>query len=220
MIPAAGIGSRMNANRHKAFLTWQGLSILEHTLKAFDNIKEVSSIVIMLHQDDMGKASRIMDANSKVTACLVGGAERKDSVLAGLDHIRLEYPDSITMIHDAARPFLTTQLARKLLAQVKPGQGAVPGVREPNTLKLVKNSTIKKTVDRKDIWEVQTPQCFITEDIHSSLRQAVKKKITDDAQAMEMAGKKVVMVESTPFNFKITYPEDLELFKLMAGRKR
>jgi 2-C-methyl-D-erythritol 4-phosphate cytidylyltransferase len=209
----------MRRRQHKAFLTWQGKSILEYTLEAFGRMHEVKAIVIMLHPDDMKKASRLMNENPKVVACLAGGTERKNSVLKGLEHIRCEFPDSITLIHDAARPFITPSLVRKLIAQVKPDQGAVPGIREPNTLKLVKNGIIRQTIDRTDLWEVQTPQCFITEEIYSCLRKAARRKITDDAQAMEMAGKKVVMVESTPFNFKITYPEDLELFKLMLGRR-
>ncbi len=220
LIPAAGTGKRMATSTHKAFLSWKGKPILEWTLDAFQKCPVVDEIVIMLHQDDMRKASRLMTKYLKVTACLAGGKERQESVLIGLRHIAMENPKSITLIHDAARPFITTELIKKLIQHVKPGLGAVPGVRESNTLKKVKNGKITTTVDRKDVWEVQTPQCFFTEDILKASEKNTGKNLTDDAQAMELSGERVVMVESTPFNFKITYPADLELFKLMAGRKR
>ncbi len=214
LIPAAGSGKRMRSTTHKAFLSYQGRTILEYTLERFQNSKTTDAIIVLLHPHDMPKEKKLMLQFPKIAACLAGGKERKDSVLTGTTHISQAFPGSIVMIHDAARPFVTDALIKKLIAAVKPGQGAIPGIKEPNTLKKVNKGIIKNTVDRRDVWEVQTPQCFIIEDIHKALEKQIHKKITDDSQAMELCGKKMVMVESTSFNFKITYPEDLKLFKL------
>lgn len=143
-----------------------------------------------------------------------GGARRRDSVAAGLAHV----PEDVgrVLVHDAARPLATVDLARRVLERLALGgvDGVVPVVPVRDTLKEVDGRAVVGTVERARLVAVQTPQAFrrvaLAEAHATSAGDA-----TDDAQLLERIGARVVTVEGDPRNLKVTYPEDLDVARAL-----
>lgn len=151
-------------------------------------------------------------------ACVVvsGGATRTDSVRNGLDHVG-DAP--VTVVHDAARPFLDVPLVHRCIDLTSDASAAVAAVPVADTVKRVSGGSVVATVDRSDLWTVQTPQAFRTEALREAHARAVAagENATDDAALVERAGGRVVVVQSSTFNIKITYPDDLILAEAIAA---
>lgn len=145
-----------------------------------------------------------------------GGATRRESVAGGLARV----PDTAThiVVHDAARPLASAALVAEVIAVLREGASAVvPAVAVPDTIKRVEGSQVQATVDRRGLVLVQTPQGFVASvlrEAHASSREAA----TDDASLVEAMGVAVRVIEGSPHNVKITYPDDLVLVRALAGR--
>jgi 2-C-methyl-D-erythritol 4-phosphate cytidylyltransferase len=196
---AAGLGRRMGARRPKAFLTLGGKPLYLHSLETFRSMREVRQVVL------------VVPKGVKVAGSVEGGVRRQDSVRNGLQEV--DPACDVVLIHDAARPFVTPDLVRRVLQGALEHGGAVPGLPVRDTLKKVdRKGRIGATLDREGLWSVQTPQGFrrgVLEAAYASghgLRDA-----TDDAQIAERAGIAVGVVEGNPRNFKITSKYDLIL---------
>lgn len=217
----------MAASKAKQYLSIGNKSILEHTIDVFLAHPQISDIVVVLHPDDIVFQSLDVASNAKVTT-VIGGAQRVDSVLAGLKALNNNTPDSYVLVHDAARPCVCPKDISKLINTCVSSQlksriaGAILAVPVADTIKSAKSeklkphkhmSTIDTTVDRSSLWQAQTPQMFIANELIDAIESAIGKGhvITDESSAMEFSGKLVGLVEGQSSNIKITRPSDLAL---------
>ena len=225
VIPAAGVGSRMRADRPKQYLQLAGKTILEHTLACFLDHPQLKGLVLCLAVDDPFWPALPAASDSRVQRA-DGGAERADSVLAGLLRL-LELgarPGDWVLVHDAARPNLAVEDLDKLLLELADDPvGGLLAVPARDTLKRIgADGRVAETVDRSVIWQAYTPQMFRFAALHQALADALVAgaAITDEASALEWSGQAPKLVEGRADNLKITRPEDLEWLRQRWAHKR
>jgi 2-C-methyl-D-erythritol 4-phosphate cytidylyltransferase len=215
LIPAAGQGRRMGAERPKAFLPLGPFPILAYTLQKFEASPQVDEILPLVPPGEgVTWAEEIVRRSGlkKVLQILPGGEERQESVYLGLKAIQGKA--GWVIIHDGARPFVPPELIERTLAAARSGKGAVAGLPARETVKEVSpGKEILATVDRRRLWLVQTPQSFEFDLIFRAHQEAREEGFlgTDDSSLVERLGIPVRVIEGSRFNFKITTPEDLVL---------
>ncbi len=215
IIPAAGIGSRMAADRPKQYLSIYNKTILEHTLELFVSESRFSGILVGLAEGDEYWEELNYPQKKNVTV-FVGGSERFNTVLNGLYAIEsLAQDHDWVWVHDAARPCLAQQDIEILFAELASpnSQGALLASPVNDTIKRGEaNGFSQETVDRTGLWRALTPQVFKYADLKSAIGQSVLDGVTltDEASAMEHYGIPPRLVESRGNNIKITRPGDLE----------
>lgn len=219
VVPAAGIGSRMQADKPKQYLTIQGKTILEHTLSALLSYKKICEIIVAVAENDPYLA-QLSILNSEKIRLVKGGETRADSVLNGLKAI--ENPQTAwVLVHDAARPCLTYSDLDKLV-EIQDDNGAILALPATDTIKKSnRQAQIIATEDRNFIWLAQTPQYFKAHLLINALENATTQgySVTDEASAMELAGFKPHLVIGRSDNIKVTRPEDLALAEFYLSRK-
>lgn len=215
LIPAAGMGSRMQAGINKQYLRLGDRPILAHTLAIFDQHPLVDRIVVVAPEAEIPYCREQVIAAygfQRVTAIVAGGAERQDSVRLGLAACA-GADDDLVLIHDGVRPFLpSTRLAELLTAATDHG-ACIVAVPVKDTIKQVDGQMITGTPERSSLWQAQTPQAFrfaLIRDAHQKAL-ATGYRGTDDASLVERLGHPVAIVPGDYRNFKITTPEDLVL---------
>ena len=218
VVPAAGIGQRMQSTLPKQYLSLCGKTVLEHTLEALLALDEITTLVVALHPDDQWFTELAVAGDPRVRT-VVGGGERADSVLAALDALPA---DGRVMVHDAARPCVTRTDLQALLDACSPGGGAILASEVRDTMKRGNaDGEVLETVSRERLWHALTPQLFDLAQLRDNLRSALAEGVlvTDEASAMEWAGARVRLVAGRADNIKITRPDDLELAALYLGRQ-
>ena len=214
IVPAAGIGSRMQSDRPKQYLSLNGKTVLEQTLTRLLALPLFEKIIVAVSPIDQTWSTLPM-ANHGRIGQVVGGAERCDSVLNGLRHLsEIADADDWVLVHDVARPCVTVAQIKNLIDTVSDHSvGGILAIPVSDTLKKVQGVDISSTVDRSDIWQAQTPQMFRLKPLLDALSTGLEQGVamTDEASAMEWAGHKPIVVESSRDNIKITRPEDLAL---------
>lgn len=219
VVPAAGIGSRMQADKPKQYLTIQGKTILEHTLSVLLSYPKITEIIVAVAENDP-YLSQLSILNSEKIRLVNGGETRADSVLNGLKAI--ENPQTTwVLVHDAARPCLTHSDLDKLL-EIQDDNGAILALPATDTIKkAAQEAQISSTEDRNFIWLAQTPQYFKANLLLNALENAAKQgySVTDEASAMELAGFQPYLVAGRSDNIKVTRPEDLALAEFYLSRK-
>lgn len=223
IIPAAGIGSRMQMDKPKQYLQIENKTILEHTLACFLNHSAFETVYVGLSEHDRYFENYDLHQISGVEI-FKGGSERADTVLNGLQFIAKEaHADDWVWVHDAARPCLSIEEIDLLVDALKSDTltdcvGLVLGVPISDTLKRIyKNQDsealpkIKETVDRSGLWRAMTPQIFRYADLLKALEFCRDKNIaiTDEASALEKCGQQAVMIQGSEQNIKVTLPADL-----------
>lgn len=224
VIPAAGVGARMAADRPKQYLEVAGRCILEHTFDCFLDHPDLLGAVVCLAVDDPYWPSLALADDPRIRRA-DGGRERADSVLAGLRALQQAgaAQDDWVLVHDAARPNLVrSDLDRLLDTLAMDPVGGLLAVPARDTLKRADAAgRVAQTVDRAVIWQAYTPQMFRLGDLRQALDAALAAAvpITDEASALEWAGKAPRLVEGRADNLKVTRPEDLQWLRLAwAGR--
>ncbi|GBL05121.1 2-C-methyl-D-erythritol 4-phosphate cytidylyltransferase [Glaciecola sp. KUL10] len=219
VVPAAGIGSRMNSSIPKQYLKIHKKTIFEHTLEALLSFDMIDSVVAVLHPQDEYFSSLGIASHPKLIK-VIGGNERVDSVLAGLKAASVDGKDTWVMVHDAARPMIQHHNIKHLVEVGKKTGAAILATPSVDTLKQAESDFdqqkqilgIRKTIDRKLIWQAQTPQFAKLSMLIDAIESCPSpEKITDEASALEMAGHHVSLVEGDASNIKITKPSDLAL---------
>lgn len=225
LLPAAGIGSRMNAGCPKQYLQVAGKTIIEHTIDALLLNNQVERVVVALSAEDQYFQQLEVAKDPRVTT-VIGGKERADSVLAGLDYLASlpNLLDCWVLVHDAARPCLNQQDLHNII-QLATQQNCCGGILAApvrDTMKRsVKTSTlIDHTVEREALWHALTPQFFPLELLRNCLTKALKENavITDEASALEYCGYQPALVAGRADNVKVTRPEDLTLAEFYLSR--
>lgn len=209
IIPASGVGSRMQAEKPKQYLQLQGKTILEHTLSIFLSHPKIKKVIVAVAKNDPFY-SQIELLKSPKVQLVFGGETRADSVLNALKQIKAE--NAWALVHDAARPCLKLSDLDKLL-QVDDKQGAILATPAVDTMKRAKGIHILYTEDRASLWHALTPQFFPAQRLRLALESAFDKgqAVTDEASAMELSGYYPQLVVGRRDNLKITHPEDLAL---------
>lgn len=212
VVPAAGVGSRMAADRPKQYLQIAGKTILEHTIDRLFSHPAVKRVIIAISKTDPYFSALPLANDPRITV-VDGGAERADSVFAGLAAIENE--DSWVLVHDAARPCLRITDLEKLISQAQQSDcGAILAAPVRDTMKRGNGQNgIAETVERNDLWHALTPQMFKVKQLRDSLHQALEQGavVTDEASALEFCGYVPLLVKGRADNLKVTQPEDLAL---------
>ena len=222
VIPCAGSGSRAGAATPKQFLPLAGFPLVVHTLRAFAAMPGLGLGVIVVAPQDREMAEVIQQyPQDRFVISPTGGATRAQSVLAGLRALQQHgvKDDAWVMVHDAARCLLTPALIDKLwLACQDDEVGGLLALPVPDTLKIANKDRVASTLSRSDKWLAQTPQMFR----HASLTQALLHagdQVTDEASAIEAMGRQPRLVTAAAFNFKVTYPEDMQLAEAVLASR-
>jgi 2-C-methyl-D-erythritol 4-phosphate cytidylyltransferase len=212
IILAAGKGKRMGANINKQFLTIKDKPILYYTLNSFSQCGKIDEIFIVASEDEIGYCEKDIVEKyefKKVKAVVKGGRERQHSVLNGLKAIT---NCDIVLIHDGARPFVTNEIIESGIEYAKRYKAAACGVSPKDTIK-VKNefNFSKETLNRDELFLVQTPQCFdynLILQCHENVNKE-QLNVTDDTSVVEKYNFEVYLYQGSYNNIKITTPEDL-----------
>ncbi|GGL52406.1 2-C-methyl-D-erythritol 4-phosphate cytidylyltransferase [Pseudomonas brenneri] len=219
VIPAAGVGARMAADRPKQYLQLGGRTILEHSLGCFLDHPSLEGLVVSLAVDDPYWPSLACAGDPRIQRA-DGGSQRSGSVLNALLQLNAlgASDDDWVLVHDAARPNLSREDLDKLLAELADDPvGGLLAVPARDTLKRVdKHGRVVETIDRSLIWQAYTPQMFRLGALHRALADSLVADavITDEASAMEWSGQAPRLVEGRADNIKVTRPEDLEWLRL------
>ena len=216
LIMSAGRGHRLGDETPKQYLRLGGTTILYKSIVAFLAHEHVDAVRVVIHPDDE-KLYRKAIEDLEILSPVFGGAERQDSVRLGLQSLQEWDPDRV-LIHDAARPRLSRDVITAVLAEVHPGQGALPGLAMTDTVKSVTGQGfVKETLERSKIWCVQTPQGFMFADILPAHLTASSQSLPDDAAVAETNGLKIRIVPGDLENIKITHPGDIARLNAQDG---
>ncbi|WP_426109743.1 2-C-methyl-D-erythritol 4-phosphate cytidylyltransferase [Massilia sp. PWRC2] len=220
LIPAAGVGARMQADGPKQYLPIAGKAMLAHTLAAFDTSAHIAHTFVVVSDDD-GQIDGVATSGPRLSVLRCGGATRMDSILGGLEAMAgAVSDDDWVLVHDAARPGLTAALIEQLIVAV--GSHAVGGLLALPVVDTVKQCAAGAhsgvhTVPRDGLWLAQTPQMFRYGLLRRALLAArgsgaaAAAAMTDDASAIEALGLTPLLVEGHPRNLKVTLPRDIEI---------
>ncbi|HFV9295317.1 TPA: 2-C-methyl-D-erythritol 4-phosphate cytidylyltransferase [Serratia fonticola] len=212
VLPAAGIGSRMQAECPKQYLTIGHQTILEHAIHALLRHPRITQVIVAISPEDQQFKTLPIASDPRVLVT-EGGQQRADSVLAGL---QLADNAHWVLVHDAARPCLHPDDLERLLAitaHSKVGGILAAPVRDTMKRAQVGQSIISHTIERQDLWHALTPQLFPLELLKLCLQRALDEgaTVTDEASALEHCGYHPLLVAGRADNIKVTRPEDLAL---------
>lgn len=219
VVPAAGVGSRMQHHAPKQYISLAGKTILEHTLFKLAQVKGVRDIKVAISEDD-GYYASLPFIDTRI-ARVNGGKERCDSVLNALEALSSDAPDWV-LVHDAARPLVTlADIERLITACLTANEGGILAAKVKDTIKRG-SSHVAQTVPRDDLWQALTPQFFNYQQLKSALTQALQQQvtITDEASAIEWTKQPVMLVAGRSDNIKITTPEDLDLANYLLQKQQ
>lgn len=209
LLMAAGRGSRFGAERPKQYLPLLGRPVLRHAAEALlaDGLVQVIQPVCAAGEEQ--QVAALLEGLPTLPP-VAGGAQRQDSVRAGLEALaRQDPPPEIVLVHDAARPVVPRGTVARLLAALREAPGAIPAQPVADTLKRGEAGRITATLPRAGLFRAQTPQAFRFPALLEAHR-AAREEATDDAQLLEAAGQPVALIEGSETNVKITFPEDLD----------
>jgi 2-C-methyl-D-erythritol 4-phosphate cytidylyltransferase / 2-C-methyl-D-erythritol 2,4-cyclodiphosphate synthase len=211
VIVAGGSGLRAGGGLPKQYQLVGGKPVIRWTLEAFLNHPMISRVQTVI---GLGHEALFAEATQGLTALLkpvVGGGSRQDSCRVGIEACALYEPTKI-LIHDAARPFLSSGLISSIVTELDHASAVIPGLPVADTMKFAPSGLIEKTVDRASLWFVQTPQGFRFDKILSAHQHALsdgKTSFTDDAAVAEYAGMKVQIIAGEQKNRKLTTSHDI-----------
>lgn len=217
IIPAAGSGTRLGSSIPKQFLPLDGLPVIFHTLMQFETCPDIDAMTVALPVSEIIEFGNDISNRpfQKPIHLVPGGKERSDSILNSLEAIAGDSPE-IVVVHDAVRPFVTSQQISHVIAKAREIGAAILALKATDTLKEVENGFIKQTLDRRRIYQAQTPQAFRYElllraNMEARAANIPSEMLTDDSLLVERLGSPIAIVEGSRENIKITTAEDLKL---------
>ncbi|HEX4870621.1 MAG TPA: 2-C-methyl-D-erythritol 4-phosphate cytidylyltransferase [Moraxellaceae bacterium] len=213
VVPAAGKGLRAGGALPKQYLPLAGATVIQHTLDRLSRLPLAAIVVAVAPGDERAAALAYREPGR--LRFVTGGAERADSVLAGLLAIaESAAEDDWVLVHDVARPCVRIADIENLLRQVAAHPaGGLLGNRVRDTMKRARGDEVAETVPRDQLWHALTPQVFRYGVLRAALEAARREgvTVTDEAQAVERRGGHPLLVEGARDNLKITWPEDLQI---------
>jgi 2-C-methyl-D-erythritol 4-phosphate cytidylyltransferase len=227
VIPASGIGKRMQSSTPKQYLPLLGKTVLEYTINCFLDLPEVDQIIVVIAPHDRVFNTLPIASHPKIHT-VIGGKERANSVLNGVKYLH-EKNSQWVMVHDAARPCLEQQDIVNLASQCIINDYAgilATQVRDTMKRSIVGSNFISRTEDRNNLWHALTPQCCNVSQLYQAFIEQISTtgeinpSVTDEASALELAGYDVALIAGSAKNIKITQPEDLELAEYYIKSKK
>ena len=220
VIPAAGQGKRMGADRNKLLLEVEGKPIIIHTLEVFEKDVNCLGIILAIHPSDREELASLFNQFNicKVIHTVEGGRERQQSVHNALKKASCD----IVLVHDGAHPFIQSSTIQKLVQTANNNGAAIAAVPVKDTIKVVREGTVDKTIERSSLWSIQTPQAFRLSMIMKAYDKAEHDGLmgTDDASLVEKMGEKIQVVEADYDNIKLTTKEDLIFAEAIFKKRR
>lgn len=213
IILGAGKGTRMKKDLNKQYLMLKNKPILAQTIEVFEKCPYIDEIILVINENDyeLYKKNILRKYKfKKIVKTINGGEERQNSVYNGL--LAIHKDTEIVIIHDGARPLVTSSVIEKCIKNAAEYGAVSTGVPIKETIKIItEHNYVDHTPQREKVWITQTPQAFKTKIIKEAHEKAIEDQMlgTDDAMLVERMGLKVKMVESDYENIKITTPEDL-----------
>lgn len=206
LIVAGGKGKRMQSKIPKQFLLLNKLPVLMHTINAFSHFEEIVIVLPKAHFNYWEKLCKKHNFNKKHTL-IEGGKNRFYSVKNGLAKMD---GDSIVLIHDGVRPLVSKKIIDLLIKKTKKGIGAIPVLPVTDSIRKIEGG-FSNHIDRNNLYQVQTPQCFLLSEIKSAYKQKFSSHFTDDSSVFESRGLYIKTVLGERTNLKITSKEDLKI---------
>jgi 2-C-methyl-D-erythritol 4-phosphate cytidylyltransferase len=218
VIPAAGSGSRFGAPKPKQYLTLNGVPLIRHTIAALLSDPRIAKVVVVLSPDDTDWHEHCLPekAADRVLVIRQGGMTRAESVYSGINWLlkqpHVDYDDWV-LVHDAARPCLSSTLIDSLLTQLSDDPvGGLLAIPVADTVKRASTDhRVDSTIDRRQLWQAQTPQMFRLQLLAKALGAIDPATATDESSAVEALGLQPKLVPGSLSNLKVTYPQDLLL---------
>ena len=223
ILAAGGIGARLGAGQPKQFLDLDGRSMLERSLAVLATHPDVQEVVVALPDTYLDPMPACL---ARAWPCPVravaGGARRQDSVANAF--AALAPSTTVVLVHDAARPFASPELVRRMILAAQVSGAAIPAVAATDTVKLGRDGDgrrwVAATLPRQDVYLVQTPQAFTREVLAAALAGSTSaESATDEAGLVERMGGRVELVDGETANVKITTPADLAAARSRRGER-
>jgi 2-C-methyl-D-erythritol 4-phosphate cytidylyltransferase len=225
LIVAAGSGERFGAGRPKALVELGGKALYRWSVSALQATAGIERIAVAMPREDgdgMYELDFAEGAPPQIVA-VPGGQTRSESVRNALEAVG---PGDPVLVHDAARPLLTRELAESVIAALErepEADAAIAAAPVTDTVKRVDgDGAVSETLDRSELWAVQTPQVFRRAALERALAVSIEElaRATDDAWLIERAGGRVIVVRGSEENLKVTRPFDLRVAELLIAMRR
>jgi 2-C-methyl-D-erythritol 4-phosphate cytidylyltransferase len=222
VVAAAGEGTRLKSKVPKPLVQIYSRPLLVYSLKTLSRHPAINEIIVVVNSKNSRKIIKEIRQYriSKIKGFVLGGRRRQDSVYNGLRET--DSRADLVLIHDAARPFINKSILSAAIKQARESGVVIAGVPLKATVKMVKGKGprwfVEKTIDRKNLWEIQTPQVFKRNLILEACRKLGNEDVTDDAMLLEGLGRRVGLVLGSYDNIKITTPEDLVIARAIAKK--
>jgi len=222
IIPTAGIGKRLETGLPKPLVELCGKPLCVHTLEVFQRSPVIDSVVLVGHVDHLFDLGNIVKQYQlrKVTKIVAGGKTRCESVANGL--AVLDKDTDIVVVHDGARPLVSLKTISDAVELCRDSEAVVVAVPVKSTIKKVdkKNLLVEETLNREDLWEIQTPQVFKKDVLIKAHEQKKEDVPTDDAMMVEQLGIRVKVLSGDYKNIKITTQEDLTIAEAFCSLRK
>lgn len=221
IVPSAGMGRRMGTVK-KTAIPISGVPVLAHTLRAFEEAATVDSVVLVVPAEDIDRCREEVVSPyglKKVTRIVAGGEERQHSVANGIRAAGRDW--DIIVVHDGARPLVTPEIIDATVEEAARFGAALAAVPVKDTIKVVSEGAVKKTLPREELWSVQTPQAFSLEILEAAHEKAAEDGFlgTDESSLAERLGVQVRIIMGSYENIKITTVEDITIAEcILRGR--
>jgi len=222
IIAAAGSGTRYSQDKNKLLEDLSGMPVIIRTLQKLSNIEKINNIIICTSSDIIDEISRLIEKYhiSKPVKAILGGKTRQESIFLGLSEAEKENPDFI-LIHDGARPLISKEIIINSINCAEKNGACIVAVPSKDTIKKVNPSSkqIIETVERSQLWNVQTPQIFKFNDIFNAHKYFLGQDFTDDSVLLEKLNIPITVVMGSYENIKITTLEDIEIARILLTNK-
>jgi 2-C-methyl-D-erythritol 4-phosphate cytidylyltransferase/2-C-methyl-D-erythritol 2,4-cyclodiphosphate synthase len=206
LIVAAGSGSRSGGDLPKQFRMVRGQPMVRHSYAAFASHPDIGQVYVAIGEGQSADAQAALDGLAPAKL-VTGGNTRRESVRNGLEAVAATGDIDFVLIHDAARPFLSARVIDDLIEALLHAPGAVPALPVVDSLSRG-NHSLSETVERENLWRVQTPQAFHFADIYNAHRDWTGEEPTDDARMLMASGKEVRIVPGDEALAKFTFASD------------
>ena len=214
----------------KQFVLLAGKPVLAYTLSVLEAHPRIAMVILVLPRRHVQRGEALVNGlwpedapekYQKVKLILEGGKDRQESVDKGLSALADFAWEGPVLVQDGVRPCTTAQIYDRVVQGVITRGNAIPAIPVRDTIKRADASgTIKETLDRQGLWQIQTPQGFWMRDLREAYDEGRRRglRVTDDASLMEALGRQVYLVEGDPVNIKLTYNEDMVLLEALLSR--
>lgn len=222
IIPAGGRGTRLRSLIEKQFVELAGHPLIYYTLLTLQQCEKIHHLIVVVPEDriDYTKTNIVNRYEfSKIKKVVAGGKTRQESIWNGLQVLPAD--TEIVIVHDAARPFASMTLFEDSIAACQEYTAVITAINATDTVKIARDKFVEKTIDRNDVWLVQTPQTYITTVLKTAYQKAQEDGFigTDDAALVERIGQSIRIIPGEKTNIKITTKIDFDWASLFISSK-